>query len=72
MSKRGRSYLSASVDVRTYDGFRRRPQTSNLKLSQSYKRRVEAKQIRLQQISGKHVISARRDHLVTRVYRDEL
>lgn len=47
-----RSYLSSSVDVRTYDGFRRRPATSNLKLTQNYKRRAEAKRYRLEQISG--------------------
>ncbi|RPD52686.1 hypothetical protein L226DRAFT_576759 [Lentinus tigrinus ALCF2SS1-7] len=50
--RKGRSYVSSSVDVRTYDGFRRRPTTSKLKLTQNYKCRAEAKRYRLQHISG--------------------
>ncbi|TFK79062.1 hypothetical protein K466DRAFT_606431 [Polyporus arcularius HHB13444] len=52
MSTKGRSYVSSSVDIRTYDGFGRRPKIDHLKLSQSHKRRAERKRIRLQQISG--------------------
>ncbi len=51
-TKRGHSAVSSSVNIRTYDGFRRRPTSSKLKLSQNYKRRGDAKRFRMEQISG--------------------
>lgn len=51
-SKKSRSYVSASVELRTFDGFGRRSTTSNLKFSQNYRRRAQRKRYRMEHISG--------------------